>query len=80
MPIGGGGLTRARQQSNAAQTMAIIGIVCILFCAPASIVLDLLAQNKYREQHQPDTLAKIARIGGIVSFALGIIIFASSGA
>jgi hypothetical protein len=66
--------------SNTAQTLAIIGIVCILFCAPAAIVLGLLAQTRYREQNQPDTLAKVAWIGGIVSMVIGILIVASSNA
>jgi hypothetical protein len=73
---GPAGIQPIPQQSNAAQTLAIIGIVCILLCGPAAIVLGLLAQSKYREQHQPDTLAKIAWIGGIVSMILGFIILA----
>lgn len=60
-------------QSNTPQVLAIIGIVCILCCSPAAIVLGLIAQSKYREQGQSDTLAKVAWIGGIVSFVLGSI-------
>jgi hypothetical protein len=69
----------ARPTSNTAQTLAIIGIVCILICSPAAIVLGLLAQSRFREQGQPDTLAKIAWIGGIVSIVIGILIFATNG-
>lgn len=66
-------------QSNTAQTLAIIGIVCILICSPAAIVLGLIAQNKYREQRAPDTLAKIAWIGGIASLVIGFLYFLGSG-
>lgn len=78
-PGGWQGQPAGRPASNTAQTMAIIGIVCILICAPAAIVLGLLAQTRYRAQGQPDTLAKIAWIGGIVSIVLGVIIVASNG-
>ncbi len=69
-------------QTNTAQTLAIIGIVCILLCGPASIVLGLLAQTKYRELGQSETLAKVAWIGGIVSTVISIfyVIGVASGA
>ncbi len=72
-PSPGYGVASGPQQSNTAQTLAIVGIVCILICAPAAIVLGLMAQSKYREQHAPDTLAKIAWIGGIVSLVIGVL-------
>jgi hypothetical protein len=54
--------------------LSIIGIVCWFLCSPAAIVLGLVAQNKYRAQGQPDTLARTAWIGGIVALAVGIIV------
>jgi hypothetical protein len=72
-PPPGYGYPGGPPQSNTAQTLAIIGIVCILICSPAAIVLGLIAQNKYREQRAPDTLAKIAWIGGIASLVIGIL-------
>ncbi|WP_203589924.1 hypothetical protein [Streptomyces sp. SID13031] len=64
-------------QNNTPQTLAIIGIVCIFRCSPAAIVLGFLAQSKFREQGKSDTLAKVAWIGGIAAFALGVIVYAS---
>ncbi|GAB2676650.1 hypothetical protein [Kribbella swartbergensis] len=57
--------------------LSIIGIVFWFCCGGVSIVLGLIAQSKYREQGQPDTLAKVAWIGGIVSLVLWIASFAS---
>jgi len=54
--------------------LAVIGIVCWIFCAPAAIVLGLIAQNQFRRQGRPDGLAKTAWIGGIVLLVLGIIL------
>lgn len=71
------GYGAAAPQSNTPKVLSIIGIVCIFCCSPAAIVLGLIAQSKYREQGQPDTLAKIAWIGGIVALVLGIIGYAS---
>jgi hypothetical protein len=68
------------QQQNTAQTLAIIGIVCLLICGPASIVLGLMAQTKFREQGRPDTLAKVAWIGGIVVTLIGILYFIGAAA
>lgn len=61
-------------QDNSAQTLAIIGIVCLVICVPASIVLGLIAQSKFRAQGRPDTLAKVAWIGGVVLLGLGLLI------
>jgi hypothetical protein len=54
--------------------LSIIGIICWFLCSPAAIVLGLVAQGQYRRQARPDTLAKVAWIGGIVMLVLGIII------
>jgi hypothetical protein len=62
-------------QQNTAQTLAIIGIVCLVLCGPAAIVLGLIAQTKFREQGRPDNLAKVAWIGGIVVTVIGILYF-----
>ncbi len=62
-------------QNNTPQVLAIIGIVCWFCCSPAAIGLGLFAQSKFREQGKPDTLAKVAWIGGIVSFVLSIIYY-----
>ena len=73
-PPGGFGYNAPmQQQSSTPQTLAIIGIVCILICAPAAIVLGLIAQGKFREQGRPDTLAKVAWIGGIVSIVISLV-------
>ncbi|HZX04828.1 hypothetical protein [Kribbella sp.] len=53
--------------------MSIIGIVCWFCCPPASIILGFLAQGKFREQGQSDTLARVAWIGGIVLLVISII-------
>jgi hypothetical protein len=76
MPPPGGGFgynAPTQQPSNTPMILSIIGIVCWFCCSPASIALGLVAQSKYRQQNQSDTLAKVAWIGGIVFFALGII-------
>ncbi|WP_199239851.1 MULTISPECIES: hypothetical protein [Kribbella] len=57
--------------------LAIIGIVCWFCCSPAAIGLGLFAQSKFRQQGRPDTLAKVAWIGGIVFLILGIIGYAT---
>lgn len=66
-------------QDNSAQTLAIIGIVCLVICVPASIVLGLIAQSKFRAQGRSDTLAKVAWIGGVVLIGLGILLSIISG-
>jgi hypothetical protein len=63
-----------RQQSSTPTVLSVIGIVCWLFCAPAAIVLGLIAQSQFRSQGRPDGLAKTAWIGGIVLLVVGIII------
>ena len=62
-------------QSSTPTVLSVIGIVCWLLCSPAAIVLGLIAQSKFRSQGRPDTLAKVAWIGGIVLLALGILLF-----
>src|SRR5215469_12473982 len=62
-----------RQQSSTPTVLSVIGIVCWIFCAPAAIVLGLIAQSQFRSQRRPDGLAKTAWIGGIVLLVLGII-------
>jgi preprotein translocase subunit SecG len=54
--------------------LSIIGIVCWIICTPASVVLGLIAQSKFRQQGRPDTLAKVAWIGGVVLIVLGILL------
>jgi len=54
--------------------LAVIGIVCWLLCSPAAIVLGLIAQNQFRKQGRPDTLAKVAWIGGIALLVIGIVV------
>ena len=73
-PAPGGGYGYGAPQQNNAKTLAIIGIVCIFICSPAAIILGFIAQGKYREVNQPDTLAKVAWIGGIVSLVLGVLV------
>jgi hypothetical protein len=60
--------------SNTPTVLSVIGIVCWLVCSPAAIVLGLIAQNKFRAQGRPDTLARVAWIGGIVVLILGIVV------
>ena len=43
-------------------------------CSPAAIVLGVIAQNQFRNQGRPDTLARVAWIGGIVALALGVLV------
>jgi hypothetical protein len=77
-PPGGFGYNAPiQQQSNTPMILSIIGIVCWFCCSPASIVLGLIAQSRYRQQGQSDTLAKVAWIGGIAFFVLGIILTAT---
>jgi uncharacterized membrane protein len=61
--------------SSTPQILSIIGIVCWFCCSPAAIVLGLVAQNQFRSQGRPDTIAKVAWIGGIVAVVLGILSF-----
>jgi hypothetical protein len=70
---GGGYGQPAQPQSSTPQVLSIIGIVCWFCCPAAAIVLGFVAQNQFRAQGRPDTLAKVAWIGGIVSLILGII-------
>jgi len=66
--------------SNTPTVLSAIGIVCWFLCSPAAIVLGLIAQGQFRNQGRPDSLAKTAWIGGIVAFALGIVVvIATSG-
>jgi len=54
--------------------LSVIGIVCWLLCSPAAIVLGLIAQNQFQKQGRPDTLAKVAWIGGIALLVVGIVV------
>jgi hypothetical protein len=66
--------------SSTPTVLSVIGIVCWFLCSPAAIVLGLIAQSKFRAQGRPDTLAKVAWIGGIVLLVLGIVVaIATSG-
>jgi hypothetical protein len=69
----GAGYPQQQPQSSTPQVLAIIGIVCWFCCSPAAIVLGFIAQNQFRNQGRPDTIAKVAWIGGIVALALGIL-------
>lgn len=73
-PPGYGGYPQ-QPPSSAPQVLSIIGIVCWFCCSPAAIVLGLVAQNQFRRQGRPDTIARVAWIGGIVAFLLGILSF-----
>lgn len=54
--------------------LSVIGIVCWFLCSPAAIILGIVAQNQFRSQGRPDTLAKTAWIGGIIALLLGIVV------
>jgi hypothetical protein len=69
----GAGYPQQQPESSTPQVLAIIGIVCWFCCSPAAIVLGLVAQSQFRNQGRPDTLARVAWIGGIVAIALGIV-------
>jgi hypothetical protein len=69
----GAGYPQQQPESSTPQVLSIIGIVCWFCCSPAAIVLGIIAQNQFRGQGRPDTLAKVAWIGGIVALALGIL-------
>jgi hypothetical protein len=77
-PQGPGGYPPQGPQSSTPMVLSIIGIVCWFLCSPAAIVLGVLAQGKFREQGRPDTLAKVAWIGGIVALVFGVIVYVSS--
>ncbi|GAA4490243.1 hypothetical protein GCM10023191_022120 [Actinoallomurus oryzae] len=70
---GGAGYPQQQPESSTPQVLSIIGIVCWFCCSPAAIVLGLVAQSQFRGQGRPDTIAKVAWIGGIVALALGIL-------
>lgn len=65
-------------QSSTPVVLSVIGIVCWFLCSPAAIVLGVIAQGKFREQGRPDTLARVAWIGGVVALVLGIVVAISS--
>jgi hypothetical protein len=69
----GAGYPQQQPESSTPQVLSIVGIVCWFCCSPAAIVLGLIAQNQFRGQGRPDTIAKVAWIGGIVALVLGII-------
>jgi|SRR5215471_4749785 len=60
--------------SNTPTVLSIIGIICWFLCSPAAIVLGIIAQSQFRNQGRPDSLAKAAWIGGIVTLVLGIVV------
>lgn len=60
--------------NNAPKVLGIIGLVCVILCWPAGILLGLVGQSKAREYEQSDTLPKIAWIASIVAGALSILI------
>ncbi|MEV5752594.1 hypothetical protein AB0L00_32675 [Actinoallomurus sp. NPDC052308] len=70
---GGGYGQPAQPQSSTPQVLSIIGIICWFCCSPAAIVLGFVAQGQFRAQGRPDTIARVAWIGGIVALALGIV-------
>lgn len=65
-------------QSSTPTVLSVIGIVCWFLCSPAAIVLGFVAQSQFRNQGRPDSLAKIAWIGGIVALVLGIVVAIAS--
>jgi hypothetical protein len=71
---GAGYPPQPRPQSSTPQVLSIIGIVCWFCCSPAAIVLGFVAQNQFRSQGRPDTIARVAWIGGIVALVLGILV------
>jgi hypothetical protein len=72
-PPGDGYGQQPARPSNVPMILSIIGIICWFCCAPLSIVLGIVAQTQFRRQGQPDTLAKVAWIGGVVALALGLV-------
>ncbi|MGH3094669.1 MAG: hypothetical protein ACRDMV_01550 [Streptosporangiales bacterium] len=62
-----------RPQSNAPMVLGIIGLVCIVLCWPAGILLGLVGQSKARQYGQSDTLPKIAWIVSIVAGVFSIL-------
>ena len=69
-----GGDPVVRPPSQLPLTLSIVGIVCWFVFPLAAIPLGLIAQRQYRSQGRRDTLAKVAWIGGIVMFALLILL------
>jgi hypothetical protein len=61
--------------SSTPTVLSVIAIVCWFLCSPAAIILGIVAQNQFRNQGQPDTLAKTAWIGGIVALVVGIVVY-----
>lgn len=72
-PDGGYGQPPPSPRTSTPMVLSILGIICWFCCSPVSIALGLIAQGQFRRQGQPDTLAKIAWIGGIVALVLGIL-------
>ncbi|MGH3392070.1 MAG: hypothetical protein ACRDOO_24615 [Actinomadura sp.] len=68
-----GGHGQQQPQSSTPLVLSIIGIVCWFCCSPAAIALGLVAQSQFRNQGRPDTIAKVAWIGGAVWLVFGII-------
>jgi hypothetical protein len=60
--------------SSTPTVLSVIGIICWFLCSPGAIVLGLVAQNQFRNQGRPDSLAKTAWIGGVVALVFGIVV------
>jgi hypothetical protein len=77
-PPGGGYGQFQQPPSNTPLILSVIGIVCWFCCSPLAIVLGLVAQGQFRRQGRPDTIAKVAWIGGIAFLLLGVVLSAIS--
>jgi preprotein translocase subunit SecG len=73
-PEGAYGPYQPQPRSNLPVVLSIIGIVFWFCCSPLSIALGLYAQSEFRKRGQPDVLAKVTWIGGIVALLLGILL------
>ncbi|MBO0827194.1 MAG: hypothetical protein J2P24_05370 [Streptosporangiales bacterium] len=71
------GFATPQQASNTPKVLGILGIICWVFCwlgAIAAIILGFIGQSKARQLGQPDTLPRIAWIGGICFLVLWTIL------
>lgn len=60
-------------QNNAPMILGIVGLVCIILCWPAGIVLGLVGQQKAHQNGQSATLPKVAWILSIVAGIISIL-------